>query len=184
MAKTESVMLPLHTPAPDFALPEVTTGASVKLDDFADRDALLVMFICRHCPFVQHVEKGLAQLARDYAKKSVGIVAIASNDIDSFPEDSPESLREQAAEVGFIFPYLFDETQEVAHEFGAACTPDFFLFNHDRKLVYRGQLDSSRPGSEIPVTGNDLRVAIDDVLAGMPVDTQQQPSLGCSIKWR
>jgi peroxiredoxin len=184
MARTESVMPPLHMPAPDFALPDVTTGAVVKLSDFAGRDALLVMFICRHCPFVQHVEKELAQLSRDYEKDSIGIVAIASNDIDSFPEDSPASLREQAAEVGFIFPYLFDETQQVAHEFGAACTPDFFLFNRDRKLVYRGQLDNSRPGNEIPVTGKDLRLAIDAVLAGMPVATEQQPSLGCSIKWK
>jgi peroxiredoxin len=184
MAKTESVMLPLLTLAPDFALPEVTTGAIVKLSDFADRDALLVMFICRHCPFVQHVEKGLAQLGRDYQKKPLAIVAISSNDVFSFPEDAPESLREQSAEVGFVFPYLYDETQEVAHQYGAACTPDFFLFDRERKLVYPGQLDSSRPGSDIPVTGKDLRAAIDAVLAGKPVSAEQLPSMGCSIKWK
>jgi peroxiredoxin len=184
MAKTESVMLPLFTPAPDFALPEVTTGAIVKLSDFADRDALLVMFICRHCPFVQHVEEGLAKLGRDYQKKPLAIVAISSNDVFSFPEDAPESLREQSAEAGFVFPYMYDEAQEVAHQYGAACTPDFFLFDRERKLVYRGQLDSSRPGNDIPVTGKDLRAAIDAVLAGKAVSAEQRPSLGCNIKWK
>ena len=184
MARTESVMLPLQTPAPDFALPDVTTGAIIKLADFAGRDAVLVMFICRHCPFIQHVERGLAQLGRDYSKKSLGIVAISSNDTFSFPEDAPESLREQAVEAGFIFPYLFDETQEVARDYGAACTPDLFLFNRERKLVYRGQFDSSRPGNDIPVTGEDVRQAIDAVLADKPVKAEQKPALGCSIKWK
>jgi peroxiredoxin len=184
MAKTESTMLPLESPAPDFALPEVTSGAVIKLGDFASRDALLVMFLCRHCPFVQHVEQGLAKLARDYKQKSLAIVGICSNDALTFPEDAPDSLREQAAEVGFTFPYLFDETQEVARSYDAACTPDFFLFDKDRKLVYRGRLDASRPGNDIPVTGKDLRAAIDAVLSGAVLSEDQVPSLGCSIKWK
>ncbi|HVJ08574.1 MAG TPA: thioredoxin family protein [Acidisarcina sp.] len=184
MARTESVMLPLQTPAPDFALPDVTTGAIVTLADFADRDALLVIFICRHCPFVKHIEAGLAQLARDYAQKPLGIAAISSNDIASYPEDAPEGMREQAAATGFIFPYLFDETQEVARSYGAACTPDPFLFDRERKLAYRGQLDGSRPGNDIPVTCKDMRDAIDAVLAGKAVSAEQRPSLGCNIKWK
>jgi peroxiredoxin len=184
MARTESIMLPLGTAAPDFALPDVTSGSINKLDDFADRDALLVMFICQHCPFVQHVQKLLAQLGRDYQERSLGIVAISSNDAETFPEDAPESLREQAAELGFIFPYLFDESQEVARSYGAACTPDFFLFDRDRKLVYRGQLDDSRPGNEVPVTGKDLRAAIDAALAGKAAPADQKPSIGCNIKWK
>jgi peroxiredoxin len=184
MAKTESTMLPLESPAPDFALPEVTKGAIVKLRDFAGRDALLVMFLCRHCPFVQHVEQGVAKLARDYEQKSLGIVGICSNDAVTFPEDAPDSLREQAEAAGFTFPYLFDETQEVARNYDAACTPDFFLFDKGRNLVYRGRLDASRPGNDIPVTGKDLRAAIDAALSGAPVSEDQVPSLGCSIKWK
>ena len=184
MARTESIMHPLGSQTPAFALPDVTTGATVKLTDFVGSKALLVMFLCEHCPFVQHVEKGLAQLGRDYQQKAVGIVAISSNDADAFPEDSPDCLREQAAELGFVFPYLFDETQDVARRFGAVCTPDFFLFDGERKLVHRGQLDGSRPGNEIPVTGKDLRSAIDAVLAGAPVAAEQQPSIGCNIKWK
>lgn len=184
MARTESIMLPLGTAAPDFALPDVTSGSIKKLDDFADREALLVMFICQHCPFVQHVQKQLAQLGGDYQEKSLGIVAISSNDAETFPEDAPASLREQAAEFGFIFPYLFDESQEVARSYGAACTPDFFLFDRDRKLVYRGQLDDSRPGNEIPVTGKDLRAGIDATLAGKAAPADQKPSIGCNIKWK
>jgi len=184
MARTESTMLPLGTAAPDFALPDVTSGAVNKLNDFAGRDALLVMFICQHCPFVQHVQKQLAQLGKDYQGKSIGVVAISSNDAETFPEDGPEGLREQAAEYGFIFPYLFDESQEVARSYSAACTPDFFLFDRERKLVYRGQLDDSRPGNERPVTGKDLREAIDATLAGKPVSTDQKPSIGCNIKWK
>ncbi len=184
MARTESTMLPLGTAAPEFALPDVTSGLISKLDDFKDREALLVMFICQHCPFVQHVQKQLAELGRDYVKKSLGVVAISSNDADTFPEDGPEGLREQAAEYGFTFPYLFDESQAVARSYSAACTPDFFLFDRDRKLVYRGQLDDSRPGNEIPVTGKDLRAAIDATLAGKPASANQKPSIGCNIKWK
>jgi len=184
MARTASTMLPLGTAAPDFALPDVTSGSINKLDDFKDREALLVMFLCQHCPFVQHVQKELAQLGRDYEKKPLGIVAISSNDADTFPEDSPNSLREQAAEFGFNFPYLYDESQEVARNYSAACTPDFFLFDRNRKLVYRGQLDDSRPGNEIPVTGKDLRAAIDATLAGRAASSDQKPSIGCNIKWK
>lgn len=177
-------MLPLQTVAPDFALPDVTTGAIVKLAGFTGRDALLVMFLCRHCPFVQHVEKGLARLGWDNQKKPLGIVAIGSNDAFAFPEDAPESLREQAAELGFVFPYLYDETQDVARIYGAACTPDLYLFDGGLKLVYRGQFDSSRPGNDVPVTGKDLRAAIDAVLDGKPVSAEQRPSVGCNIKWK
>jgi thiol-disulfide isomerase/thioredoxin len=145
---------------------------------------MLVMFICRHCPFVKHLEKGLAQLGRDYNGSGVGIVAISSNDAANYPDDAPESLAEQAHTVGFSFPYLYDETQEVARAYGAACTPDFFLFDEGLKLVYRGQFDDSRPGSGIPVTGRDLRAAMDALIAGQPISPEQHPSLGCNIKWK
>ena len=142
------------------------------------------MFICRHCPFVKHLEKGLAQLGRDYEGKGVGIVAISSNDAANYPDDAPESLAEQAHELGFTFPYLYDETQEVARAYGAACTPDFFLFDDGLKLVYRGQFDDSRPGNGVPVTGKDLRAALDALIAGQPISPEQHPSLGCNIKWK
>jgi peroxiredoxin len=184
MARTESTMLPLGTVAPDFKLPDVVSGNSIALADFAGKCGLLVMFICRHCPFVKHVQKELARIGRDYAQQSLGIVAISSNDPEAFPEDAPESLREMAVELGFTFPYCFDETQNVARAYDAVCTPDFFLFDKNRRLAYRGQLDDSRPGSNIPVTGKDLRGAIDAVLQGRPVSGAQKPSIGCSIKWR
>ena len=183
MAAT-STMLALGTQAPDFDLPDVTTGRRVRMSDLADRTALLVMFICRHCPYVGHVRSGLAELGRDYAAADVAIVAIGSNDADEYPADRPESLAEEAAEAGYAFPYLYDETQEVAKAYTAACTPDFFLFDADRRLVYRGQLDDSRPGNGVPVTGSDLRAAIDAVLSDRPVGQDQRPSVGCSIKWR
>ncbi|MGQ9635295.1 MAG: thioredoxin family protein [Bryobacteraceae bacterium] len=184
MAATESTMLALGTPAPDFHLPDVVTGRPVSLQDFADKKALLLMFICRHCPYVVHVRHELAKLGVDYADKSVGIVAISSNDAETYPEDAPESLKQIALELGFRFPFLYDESQDVARACQAACTPDFFLFDADRKLVYRGQLDDSRPGNGIPVTGCDLRAAIDAVLADQPVNPNQKPSLGCNIKWK
>lgn len=184
MAATESTMLALGTPAPDFHLPDVVTGRTVSLQDFADKKALLVMFICRHCPYVVHVRHELAKLGVDYADKSVGIVAISSNDAEAYPEDAPESLKQMALELGFRFPFLYDESQDVARAYDAACTPDFFLFDADRKLVYRGQLDGSRPGNGIPVTGRDLRAAIDAVLEDQPVNPNQKPSLGCNIKWK
>jgi len=184
MAATESTMLALGTPAPDFSLPDVVFGRTVSLKDFAGKKALLVMFICRHCPYVVHVRQELAKLGVDYADKPVGIVAISSNDAEAYAEDSPESLKQMALELGFRFPFLYDESQDVARAYSAACTPDFFLFDADRKLVYRGQLDDSRPGNGIPVTGRDLRAAIDAVLADQPVNPNQKPSLGCNIKWK
>jgi peroxiredoxin len=180
----ESYMLPLGTEAPDFALHDVVSDDVVKLTDLADADALLVMFICRHCPYVAHVRAGLAQLGRDHIDTGLQIVAISPNDPATYPEDAPESLAEEAREAGYTFPYLFDETQEVARAYHAACTPDFFLFDGDRKLVYRGQFDDSRPGSGEPVTGSDLRAAISAVLEGGEVASDQRPSVGCSIKWR
>lgn len=184
MSRTESTMLPLGTLAPDFQLPEVTTGATIKRDDFQGKKGLLVMFICRHCPYVKHVQQELARIGRDYANEPLGIVAISSNDAVAHPDDSPANLRQMAAELGFGFPYCFDETQEVAHAYSAACTPDFFLFDGDNRLVYRGQLDDSRPRNDKPVTGRDLREAIQAVLENKPVNANQTPSLGCNIKWR
>lgn len=177
-------MLALGTAAPDFSLPDVVSGQTVSLRDFDGKKALLVMFICRHCPYVKHVQHELARLGRDYADKPLGIVAISSNDAENYPEDAPESLKGMAVQLGFRFPYLYDESQEVARAYDAACTPDFFLFDENRRLVYRGQLDGSRPGNGVPVTGRDLRNAIEAVLAGAPVDSNQKPSLGCNIKWK
>ena len=183
MARTESTMLALGTAAPDFSLMDVVSGQRLSLASFAPKDALLVMFICRHCPFVKHIEHGLAALAHDYAASALGIVAISSNDAAAHPADAPASLAEQAKEKGFIFPYLYDQTQEVARAYDAACTPDFFLFDRSRRLVYRGQFDGSRPGNDVTVTGVDLRRAIDAVLSGEPIPEPQLPSLGCNIKW-
>jgi peroxiredoxin len=179
-----STMLALGTKAPEFELPVVTDGRIVSLSDFESKRALLVMFICRHCPYVRHVREELARLGRDFADSELAIVAISSNDVDEYPEDRPESLAEEAREAGYVFPYLFDETQEVAKAYTAACTPDFFLFDADRALVYRGQLDDSRPSNGLPVTGTDLRAAIDAVLSGGLVSEEQRASIGCSIKWR
>jgi peroxiredoxin len=184
MALTESTMLELGTIAPDFALTNVVTGKTVRRDDLRGRKALLVIFICAHCPYVKHIEKGLASLGKDYAGQPVGIVAISSNDAATHPADSPTGLKQQAETLGFVFPYLYDESQAVAHAYKAACTPDIFLFDGDLRLVYRGQFDSSRPGNEVPVTGQDLRAAIDAVLAGKPIPTEQHPSIGCNIKWK
>src|SRR5262245_37547759 len=179
-----STMLALGTKAPEFELPDVTTGRTVSLSDFEDKPALLLMFICRHCPYVRHVRTELARLGHDFADSGLGIVAISSNDIHAYPEDAPESLAEEAREAGYVFPYLFDETQEVAKAYTAACTPDFFLFDEDRALVYRGQFDDSRPSNGLPVTGRDLRAAIDAVLSGGLVAKDQRASIGCGIKWR
>lgn len=184
MALTESTMLELGTEAPDFALTDVISGKTVSRDDFRDKKALLAMFICAHCPYVKHIEKTLGKLGADYSGKPLAIVAISSNDVTTHPADSPEGLKAQASANGFTFPYLYDETQDVAHAYKAACTPDFFLFDADFRLAYRGQYDSSRPGNGLPVTGEDLRTAIDTVLAGKPVSPDQRPSIGCNIKWR
>lgn len=184
MALTESTMLALGTAAPDFALVDVVTGKTVRRDDFKDKQALLVIFMCAHCPYVKHIEKGLAALGRDYAQKLLGIVAISANDVESHPDDRPANLKKQALALGFSFPYLYDQTQAVAHAYKAACTPDFFLFGSHEKLVYRGQFDRSRPGNGVAVTGEDLRAAIDAALEGKPPLANQQPSIGCNIKWK
>lgn len=184
MAATPSTMLPLGTPAPAFSLPDVVSGKLISLDTFKDKKALLVMFICRHCPYVKHIQHEIARIGRDYRDRDIGIVAITSNDPEQYPEDSPESSAEMARELGFTFPFCFDERQEVAKAFAAACTPEFYLFDERRRLVYRGQLDDSRPGNPIPVTGKDLRDAIEAVLAGRPVSQEQKPSIGCNIKWK
>jgi peroxiredoxin len=184
MSLTESTMLELATTAPDFALIDAITGKTVRRDDYHGSKALLVMFICAHCPYVKHIEKGLATLGKDYAGKPLGLVAISSNDATTHPADSPAGLKQQAESLGFVFPYLYDETQAVARAYKAACTPDFFLFDGNLRLVYRGQFDASRPGNGIPVTGKDLRAAIDIVLAGKPVPKDQHPSIGCNIKWQ
>lgn len=183
MAMVESTMLPLGTAAPAFALPSVVSGEIITLDTFADDPALLVMFICCHCPFVKHVEQELARIGKDYIPKGLGIVAISANSIETHPQDGPEHLKAQAQDVGFTFPYCFDETQAVAKAYTAACTPDFFVFDQAKTLAYRGQLDDSRPSNGKPVTGSDLRAALDAVLAGKALATDQKPSVGCNIKW-
>ncbi len=183
MALTPSTMLKLGTQAPDFTLPDCE-GNTVSLSDFKDAKALLVMFICNHCPFVVHVADELAKLGKDYQGKGVAIVAIGPNNIETHPQDGPDKMKEEKAKRGYTFPYLYDETQAVAKAYSAACTPDFFLFDGDQKLVYRGQLDDSRPNSGIPVTGQDLRAALDAVLAGKAAPEDQKPSMGCNIKWK
>ena len=183
MVRTPSTMLPLGTTAPDFSLPNVD-GRTVSLADAVGPKGTVVMFICNHCPFVKHVADQLAALGRDVMPLGIGVVAISSNDVSTHPADSPEQMVHEAEDRGYPFPYLYDEAQEVAKAYHAACTPDFFLFDAARKLVYRGQLDASRPGNELPVTGADLRAAIDAVLAGRPVAAEQRPSLGCNIKWK
>jgi peroxiredoxin len=183
MALTPSTMLPLGTAAPDFNLPD-TNGKLVALADFKNAPALVVVFMCNHCPYVIHIRAGLAQFARDYAPKNVGIVGINANDAKNYPDDSPAKMKIEVEKAGYIFPYLYDETQAVAKKYHAACTPDFFLFDRGRRLVYRGQFDASRPGNGIPVTGKDLRVAIEAVLAGKPTSEFQAPSVGCNIKWK
>lgn len=184
MSRTESTMLELGTPAPDFTLPDVVSGRTVSLNDFRDKKALLVMFICRHCPYVKHLQSELARLGTDYLDRSVGIVAISSNDAETYPDDAPDSLREMAQELGFTFPFCYDETQEVARAYHAACTPDFFVFDSQHKLIYRGQFDDSRRGNTTPVTGRDVRAALDAALDGRGVSPDQRPSIGCNIKWR
>jgi peroxiredoxin len=184
MAYTESNMFPLGSKAPNFSLLDMVSGKTITLSDIAGARATLVMFICNHCPYVIHVNPELVRLAKDYTGKGVGIVAISSNDVENYPQDSPEKMKETAAQAGYIFPYVFDETQEVAKSYDAACTPDFYLFDGDLKLVYRGRLDSSRPKNDIPVSGTDLRNALDAVLDGRQVDEKQYPSGGCNIKWK
>ena len=184
MVLTASTMMELGKRAPDFNLPDVLSGKIISLKSFGGKKGLLIMFICRHCPYVQHIKNELARLGRDYSTQDVGIVAISSNDAANFPDDSPKSLKEFAIQEGFAFPLCHDETQETAKAYTAACTPDFFLFDKNHKLVYRGQLDGSRPESGRPVTGKDLRAALDAVLQNQPISADQKPSLGCNIKWK
>jgi peroxiredoxin len=182
MVAVNSTMLPLGTAAPDFTLPD-TSGKPVSLSDFKGKP-LLVAFICNHCPYVKHLRAGLAQLGRDYQSKGAAMAGVNSNDVANYPDDSPEKMKREAKDAGYSFPYLYDESQSMAKAYRAACTPDFFLFDRDHHLVYRGQFDDSRPGNGIPVTGRDLRAALDAVLAGKPVATTQKPSIGCNIKWK
>jgi peroxiredoxin len=184
MTRVPSSMTPLGSPLPDFSLPDVVTGKVVSRAGATGPKGLLTMFICRHCPFVKHVQDELAKIGRDYSGRGVGIVAISANDESGFPEDRPEMLAAMSKELGFTFPYVFDESQDVARAFDAQCTPDFFLYDAGGRLVYRGQLDDSRPGNEIPVTGRDLRGALDALIAGRAVSSEQRPSIGCNIKWK
>ncbi len=183
MSLTPSTMLPLGTTAPAFKLPD-TDGSLVSLDDFKSAPALLVIFLCNHCPYVKHVRHELTRLGKEYRQKGVAVVGISANDVSTHPDDSPRAMAAEKAEVGYTFPYLYDETQAVARAYKAACTPDFYVFDKNRQLAYRGQLDASRPGNPIPVTGRDLRAALDAVLSGQPVSDDQRPSIGCNIKWK
>ena len=183
MSLTPSTMVSLGTKAPDFSLPDVK-GKIVSLSDYADRKALLVVFMCNHCPYVKHIRYDFAKLAKEYQDRGVAVVGINANDVDSYPEDGPEDMARVAQEVGYTFDYLYDSSQEVAKAYRAACTPDFFLFDGDRKLFYRGQMDSSRPGNDIPITGQDLRDALDRLLEGSEAPEIQRPSMGCNIKWK
>lgn len=184
MARIESRMLPLSTPAPDFHLPDTVSGKTFGFDDIAGQRATLVMFICNHCPFVRHVLDELVRLGNDYESGQVGMVAISSNDVTGYPQDRPERMAELARAKEFPFPYLFDESQDAARAFDAACTPEFYIFDGERRLVYRGQLDDSRPGNDLPVNGRDVRAALDALLAGLPITEDQKPSIGCNIKWK
>ncbi len=184
MAATPSNMIPLGTQAPPFNLPDTVSGEMMSLEQLKSDRATVVMFICNHCPYVKHINSGLVELANDYLPQGVSFVGISSNDVEAYPDDGPERMKEVAQELGYPFPYLYDESQDVARDYQAACTPDFYLFDGQMKLVYRGQMDGSRPNSGQPVTGQDLRQALDDVLAGRPVDPEQKASLGCNIKWR
>jgi len=184
MVETPSKMVPLGTKAPDFTLPDTISGKRMSLEELKSEQATVVMFICNHCPYVKHLQGQLVELANDYIPQGVAFIAISSNDADGYPEDRPERMQEVAQRLGYPFPYLYDEPQEVAKAYKAACTPDFYIFDQEMKLVYRGQLDSSRPNSGVPVTGQDVRSALDNLLAGKPVDPHQVPSLGCNIKWK
>lgn len=184
MADTPSVMVELGTKAPAFTLKDVVSGEQKSLSQLKSDKATVIMFICNHCPFVKHVNKELVRLANDYIPKGISFVAISSNDVENYPQDSPDKMKEVAEEQGYPFPYLYDETQEVAKAYQAACTPDFYIFDGDLNLVYRGQLDDSRPGNSEPVNGKNIRAALDNILTGKPVDENQKPSIGCNIKWK
>ncbi|MEL7144294.1 MAG: thioredoxin family protein [Cyanobacteria bacterium J06643_4] len=183
MVRTASTMLPLGTAAPDFSLTDVVSGNALSLASFKGKKGLLVMFICQHCPFVKHIENQLGQIGQNYVPSGIAILAISANSIETHPQDDPQNMRQQVQRANFNFPYAYDATQEVAKSYTAACTPDFFLFDSDFKLAYRGQLDDSRPGNDVPVTGSDLRAALDKVIAGDTIPEEQKPSIGCNIKW-
>lgn len=183
MSETASTMLPLGTSAPHFSLPD-PSGKLVSLDDFKDAQALLVAFVCNHCPYVKHIQKEFTSLVKEYQARGVGVVAISSNDVENYPQDGPEKMAEESKQAGYTFPYLYDESQQVAKAYQAACTPDLYLFDRNHRLVYRGQFDDSRPGNPRPVTGADLRSALDAVLAGRAISADQKPSVGCNIKWK
>ena len=184
MALTESNMLELGTLAPDFSLPDTLSGNTVSLSSLKSDIATVIMFLCNHCPYVIHINEGLVELVKEYQQLGIKFAGISSNDVENYPQDGPDKMKEHGVEVGYTFPYLYDETQEVALAYDAACTPDFYVFNHKMELVYRGQLDESRPNSGRPVTGQDLRVALDNLLVGRPVNPMQRPSAGCNIKWK
>lgn len=184
MALTPSTMTPLGSKAPDFKLKDTISDSELGLEDVKSDTATVIMFICNHCPYVKHVQQGFVKLANDYREKSISFVAINSNDVANYPEDSPQKMKEVADNLGYPFPYLFDETQEVAKAYDAACTPDFFVYDKDLKLVYRGQMDDSRPGNGKPVTGRDIRNVLDSMLNNTPVSENQVPSIGCNIKWK
>lgn len=184
MARTPSVMIALNSIAPDFNLPDTISGRLLSLNELKGDIATVIMFICNHCPYVKHVNRQIVQIAKDYSDKGVRLIAISSNDVVNYPEDSPSLMKQTALELGYSFPYLYDETQEVAKAYQAACTPDFFVYDKELKLAYRGQLDDSRPGNTIPVTGKDIRNALDFVLKNQPVSGEQRPSIGCNIKWK
>ena len=184
MVKTPSTMIPLGSEAPDFRLPDVVSGDELSLGDLKSDVATVLMFICNHCPYVKHLQDGLVEVADEYIPKGVSFIAINSNDVQNYPDDSPERMKEVAEEKGYQFPYLFDETQEVARAYDAACTPDFFVYDRDLRCVYRGQFDDSRPGNGKPVTGKDMRMALDSIVAGEAIKWEQVPSIGCNIKWK
>ena len=184
MALTPSVMIPLGTKAPDFKLLDAVSDSEMNLEQLKSDKATVIMFICNHCPYVKHVQQGLVELANDYISKGVSFIAINSNDVKIYTEDSPDNMKKVAERLGYPFPYLFDETQEIAKAYDAACTPDFYIFDEGLKLIYRGQMDDSRPGNGKPVTGNDIRKALDQILGGTPVSEDQIPSIGCNIKWK
>lgn len=184
MVATPSTMIPLGIKAPEFSLPDTVSGKTISLNQYRSDKATVVMFICNHCPYVKHVNQELVRLANDYQKKGVAFIAINANDVKNYPDDAPDKMKAVAEQLGYPFPYLYDESQEVARVYSAACTPDIYIFDGDLRLVYRGQLDDSRPHNDEPVNGKDVRQALDAVLSGQPVDPNQKPSMGCSIKWK
>jgi peroxiredoxin len=184
MVITPTTTISLGAPAPDFTLPDTVSGETLSLDKLKSDTATMVMFLCNHCPYVKHVQDGLVQIAEDYQPKGVSFIAISSNDVENYPEDGPEEMKKVAQKKGYPFPFLYDETQEVAKAYSAVCTPDIFVFDGDMKLVYRGQFDDARPSNDVPVTGEDVREALEALLNDKPVDPNQKPSVGCSIKWK